>query len=286
MTYQTFIDDLRLAVGDLETLTQDKWDGDAATTLFRSSHRPILDDSYEVSISDVLKTETTDYTLNKDTGILEFVSAPASGTKNVKNNYKYAFLRDDEYITIINDVLKRWRRKIWVESVNETTFNSVADADEYDLDSISTNIIWLINGWFKTSSATEWVAIGRDRNWEYWPESNKIILRPSFATADYDLRLHYLATYNLGSTVGSTFEPNAKFHSAIRKACLAEYWERFASYLLRNTESFSKEMTFHPASEIMKQALQLRKLADVELALIKPRYPESQIRNVIGGITS
>src|SRR4030042_1802453 len=194
MTYSAFIEDLRLAVGDIETLTQDKMDGDASTVAFRLSHRPILDDSYDVYISDVSKTETTDYTLNKDTGILTFVSAPASGTKNVKINYKYVFLRDDEYITIINKVLRRWRRKIWVESVNETTFNSVAGQDEYDLDSVSSNIIWLINAWFKTSTATEWVSIGRDRNLDYWPESNKMLVRPSFSTADYDLRLHYLAT--------------------------------------------------------------------------------------------
>jgi len=286
MTYATFIDDLRNAVGDIETLTQDKWDGDAVTVAFRTSHRPILDSSYQFYVADTLKTETTDYSLNPDSGIFTAVSAPASGTKNVKADYKYVFLRDDEYITIINKVLRRWRRKIWVESTNEATLNSVADEDEYNLDSISTNIIWLVNAWFKKSTDTEWSAVGRDHNWEYWPESNKLIIRPSFSSADYDLRFRYLATYNLNSTTASTFEPNAKYHGAIMQACISEYWERFASYLLRNTESFSKEMTFHPAAQVMQQSLNLRKLADVELGLVKPRWPESQIRNVIEGITS
>jgi hypothetical protein len=287
MTYSQFIDKLRIACGDLPTLTQDKWNGDASTVAFRTTFRPILNDSYDVFISDVQQTETTDYVLDKDTGLLDFTAggAPASGTKNIKMNYKYAFLRDDEWIDIINNVLSCWRRKLFTIAFDETTA-SVADKDDYDLDSISSNIIWVTGVWRKKSADIEWISASTDRNITYYDEQNILNIRPTFSTADYYLRIQYLKAYTLGTTAASTFEPADKYYSAITKACQAEYWERFATAKLKETSAVAREESYEPAVQIMNMALKLRQLAEEELSKIKPRFPETSIKNIVSGISS
>src|SRR3990167_3598473 len=100
MLTSAFIETLRLAIGDLGLFTQDVWAGDAATLAFRTKDRPILDSLYQVYVyvggSWGQKIETTDYTIDKDTGMVTFVAAPAAGSAsgapsnlNVRLDYKY-----------------------------------------------------------------------------------------------------------------------------------------------------------------------------------------------------
>lgn len=293
MTVAQFIDILRNFTFDHETLAQDKWAGDGATVAFRTSNRPIIDSSYDVHLytgSWVLQTETTDYTLNKDTGILTFVSAPASGAgsgasdgKNIRLTYKYAFLRDDEWLEIINNVIRKWRKKIWSQSEDSTTFDTVVGTSQYNLDSISTEIIHVIDIFTKQSGDTDWQKITTSYDWTYHPETNKVEVRPAFKVNNYDLRFLYLAGPAEVSTTGDTFTIDTDFHSAFEKACVAEYLKRLAIYMLKDTSALYKEMSFHPASEIMRQAREMDKDAEIELGLVKPRFPQQTMRILTEG---
>lgn len=286
MLYSEFITKLRKAVQDWPKLTQDKWDGDGSTTVFKTTYQPILDASYQVIVDGVQKTETSQYTLEKEGGLLTVLTAPIAGTKNVRLDYKYVFLNDTEWIEIINSVLSRWRRKLWTMAINEANL-TVKDQDDYNLFSlISANVLWVTGVWFKKSSDAEWPSVGRDRNVTYYPEQGILNFRPSFNSSDYYLRIQYLLAYTLGSSAASTFEPNEKYHPAIMKACMAEFWQRFATSKLKETGAVVKEGSYDPAVSIMNIGLKLADQAEKELSKVKPRFPESTIQNVIRGITS
>lgn len=294
MTVAQFIDILRNATFDHEVLSQDKWAGDGATVAFRTSNRPIIDDSYDVHLytgaSWVLQTETTNYTLNKDTGILQFTSAPASGAasgatdgKNIRLTYKYAFLRDDEWMEIINNVIRKWRRKIWVQDEDSTTFDTVKDQSQYDLDSISNKIFFVLDIYYKKSTDADWQKITQYHNWTYHPETNKVEFRPSFANSDYDLRFLYIKGISEISATTDTFPVDTDFYSAFEKACMAEYLKRLALYLLKDTSALFKEMSFHPAGEVMRQAREMDADAVRELGLVKPRFPQTSVQILTEG---
>lgn len=78
---------LRRLVGDPGDAVHDQASGDAGTTVFYLSSPPITANGQSVYVAGVLKTETTDYTLDDVSGKLTFVVAPASGTDNILVDY-------------------------------------------------------------------------------------------------------------------------------------------------------------------------------------------------------
>lgn len=290
MTVAEFIDILRLAVGDLKLLTQDTFEGDAVTVAFRLNERPIVEDSYQVYVySDSawnLQTETTNYTIDKDTGILTMVSAPALGSasgatndENLRIDYKYSFLRDSDWLQIIKDCLRTWKKKLFTVDTNETTHNSVVGQDEYDLDDISSSIFWVTAMEYKTSSEDDWHSVAElGRNWRYEPTLNKVIVKPAFQTANYDIRYIYLSRLTVPVATADTFSVDTDFHPAIQKYCHALYFERLAANKIKDTTALVKELSFHPAQTIFQYAKMLRQEAMEELALVKPRFPSQAIQ--------
>lgn len=273
MTYAQFITKIRRLVRDFGVLTQDKWDGDGSTTAFRTAERPILENSYQVVIDSVQKTETTHYTLDRDTGVLTPTTAPSAGSDNVRIDYKYVFITDTEWLDIINDILYRWRNKIWKDHFDEATLDTVKDQDDYSLASISNNILWVEGLWFKKSSDVEWVEVNRDRNWKYLPDQNKINIRPTFSSSDYDLRLQYLTSPTLGTATSDTLDIDSKFLGALKLACQAEYWSIQANEKVRETTSKIKEETFIDPMRLVKHSLDLRMLAEAEINKVKLPFP-------------
>ena len=127
MTYLTFINRLRNELKDFAYLHKEVFDGDASTKNFIATHLPIKDYSYTIKVDDVEKTETTDYSLDRDTGILTFVSAPAAGSDNVEITYKSVKIRDEDYLEIINDAIDHFRWKFWKEAEDTTSITTTAD---------------------------------------------------------------------------------------------------------------------------------------------------------------
>ena len=84
MLYSQLISKLRIELKDFGKIQKETFDGDASTLNFPLTHIPVKDNSYTVKVGGVTKTETTDYSIDKDTGVITFVSAPASGSDNVE----------------------------------------------------------------------------------------------------------------------------------------------------------------------------------------------------------
>lgn len=282
MTYSQFITKLRIFVGDVEVLTKDAWDGDASNKNFRTTERPILEDSYTISISDVAKAENTDYTVDKDTGLITFTSAPAAGDDNVTAVYEYARLRNDDWLEVIKDVLREWRYKIWAEGLDTTSITTVAKQSEYDLDTISSRIFQVISVMYRTNSNNDWVDVGRDTNIKYIREQNKLQVRPYFDTAGYYFKIRYLEYINDDIAVTDTVPDDvaSRYFSAFKYKCGAFYLDRVMSKIVTDAGSKVTRETF----ESLQSVRQLRKdwegKAELALARTRPRKPSINIPSV------
>lgn len=94
MSY-TNLELLRKELSDPFRYAFDRQTGDGETTVFKLSHGNVQDSTYSVYVDNQLKTEGTDYTLDKENGLLTFVSAPADG-KEVEVKYYFSAFSDTE----------------------------------------------------------------------------------------------------------------------------------------------------------------------------------------------
>lgn len=279
MLYSALINKLRIFTGDLETLTRDAWDGDASTKAFRTSERPILEDSYTVRISSTVKTETTDYTLDKDTGMLEFVSAPAAGDDNVTMDYKYTRLKDDEWLEIIKNVIREWRTKIWTDAIDSTTHTTVAKQSEYDLSTISARIIKVISVLYRSNSNNDWVSVDRDTNIKYIKEQNKLQVRPYFDTSGYAMKIRYLAYYDddVASTDTVADDLADRYFPALQYKCGVEYLDRFMAKVMTAGGLKMTRETYESIQGIRQLKKDWESKAELALARSRPRMPATNI---------
>ena len=96
----TDLEELRFKIGDRYVAFKESILGDGSTKAFSLSSYPIRSTGTAVYVNTSLQTETTHYTLNDDTGELEFTSAPALGVL-VQVNGQASIFSDTE----LNDLL-------------------------------------------------------------------------------------------------------------------------------------------------------------------------------------
>ena len=279
MTYTQFIAKLRVFVGDLETLTRDAWDGDASTTGFRTTERPILESSYTLKVGGVAKTETTDYSIDKDTGMITFVSAPAAGSDNVTLDYKYVRLKEDEWLEIIKNVIREWRLKMWTDTVDASTLTTTADTSELSLDSLSTRIIKVISVLYRTSVNYDFVNVDSDYNVKYMQEQNALQFRPYFTTSGYELKIRYLEHYDDDVVLGDTVADDlaGRYFSAIQYKAGVEYLDRFMAKMVTQMGSKITKETYQTLQSIIVLKREYEKKAEVTISRVKPIMPATNI---------
>jgi hypothetical protein len=90
----TYAQLVRRECGDRGIFTVERFSGDGSTKDFFLRGSPILAASYAVKVGGTALTETSQYTLDAETGALSAVSAPAAGTDNVLVTYKVVELSD------------------------------------------------------------------------------------------------------------------------------------------------------------------------------------------------
>jgi len=285
MTVAEFITKLRRFSGDFKILTRDAWDGDATTKAFRSNNRPILEGNITVKVGSAVQVETTDFTLDDDTGLLEFVSAPASGSDNVTIDYYYFNMGDTEWLEVINNIIRDTKNDIWTDKLDETTFDSVKNQNDYDLDSMSTRILGIIEVWAKKSAEIEWKALpALGINMFYHQENNNLVCRPSFSSADFDLKIRYLEWFAEYTATTETFAIPTKYYNVFEYLCLAEYFDRLAARKAHEMAAKTKDITYTPAEVLIAMARNYRKIGLKKLSKIKTAKPPLKIQYLQGGI--
>jgi hypothetical protein len=273
MQISTWIDQMQRFVKDFPILTRETWDGDGTTLAYRTSNHPILENSYTVKVSDVVKTETTHYTLDKDIGLLQFTAgnAPADSDDNISIDYKYANIRDEDWIEVYNNVMRTIRDDLYLETIDTSSLTTVADQNEYDLDDISTNIIDIIGVEYRSNASYPWTEVGElGMNWKYLEQYNQLQLKPYFDTSGYAIKLHYIYGFDeVSATTDDVDVPN-KWLNVLKLFAAAEYLDRIIPDKLTETAVVTKERTYHPADTVAKLSEYYRGKAERELAKVRP----------------
>lgn len=284
--YSDFITKLRADVGDFPIRRFETANGDASTTLFQLQNAKIYEGSYTVKVGGVTQTETTVYSVNADVAQIQFTTAgtPATGDDNISFEYQSVNLLNADWVDIINQVLQNLRRKLWVELLDESTLTTVADQVDYATSGIATDIVHLLDIEYRTSSTAPWISVRAITNVSFYKDLQKIHMRPAFNTSGYALRIRANRAYVQGSVSTATFDVQEKFWPVIRKYCQAEYLERRAMEMAKETGAVSKEKSFESMSEMMKLASMKRQEADNLLKQIRPQKPALSIPTMIGGI--
>ena len=284
MTVLQFINKLRLELKDFPRLQRDKFDGDASTTLFVLSTVPIKDATYVVKVGGATQTETTDYSLDKDTGILEFVSAPASGSDNVVVTYKSVKIRDEDYIEIICDAIDYFKWKFWKMAIDTTTLTSVKDQYEYDCSGI-TGILYVLNAWYKDSSgSTIWQAIQSVTNWKYYVEQVKLYTDPPFTSGSLPMKLLYLKSFTKPTATSETLDIPTKWLLPFKYYIYARYYEQLIPERIHDTSAVTTQPSFSPSQVIYNIAQSFQEKADRVATKIAPKLPPMPIKQLHEGV--
>jgi len=279
MTYQQFIDNtLRRYTRDLRTLSQNVWDGDGVNLTFSTTYRPILENTYTVKVGGVVQTEGSAYTLDKDSGIITFVSAPAAGSDNVTLDYSYVNFRNDDWLQAINSGIRHFRKKIFGDSTNTAQVTVVGQGD-YDLSSlIGTNVFDVISVEARSSSTEDWSDIGvYGSGWTFLREQQSLRLSPAPQRV-FSLRIRYTTIYAEGAALTDTLPIASKYLDIYRYWAMAEYFERVAATTISNTASVTREGTFQTLPNTTNFARLFRDQAEQEASKVRPLRPEKELR--------
>ena len=270
MIIETWVKQMQRFVKDFPILTRETWDGDGTMLAFRTNNRPVLESSYTIKVGGVVKTETTDYTIDLDTGLLTFVVAPIAGDDNISIDYKYAKIRDEDWIEIYNNIVRKIRDDLYQEG-NDTSLVTVAKQYEYDLDGVSTNIISVLEVFYRTNAANPWTEVGQtNRNANFLPELNELQFRPYFDTAGFEIKFHYLYGFDEVSATTDDVDIPSKWLNVFKFYGAAEYLNRIIPSKLTETAVVTKERTYHPADTVAKLSDYFDSKGDKELAKVRP----------------
>lgn len=285
MTYLQFINKLRVELKDFARLQRDRWDGDASTMIFPLSGVAIKDASYVVKIGGVAKVETTDYTIDKDTGVITFVAAPAAGSDNVEATYQSVNIRDEDYLEIINDGIDYFRWKFWKMSTDESTLTTVKDQYGYDCSGI-TGILYVLKAWYKASTGSaHWQDIQGLTNYKYYTRLQELYVDPTFSTSSLPMKLLYLESFTKGTTTSATLDIPDEWLLPYKYYIYARYYERLISEKIHETAAITTMPSYTPAQAVFNLAQAFFEKADVIANKIAPKLPPMPIKQLSDGVS-
>lgn len=199
MITSALITQLRRAYRDMPKATQSQRDGDGSSTLFNLGNFPVVESSYTVQKAGATQTETTNYTLDKDTGDLNFLVAPTNG-QSVQANYKYANFRDQNWVEAINHGIEALNARGFFRQVvrNSSIFRISAGIRVYSAPSACVMVNDLLESDNGNISGNPTQLGG---NWTYQQDANKLVLgySPGQANRAWISYLRNLQTYNATS---------------------------------------------------------------------------------------
>jgi len=284
MTYTQFIAKLRVELKDFPKLQRDRWDGDGTTKIFPLSSVAVKDTSYVVKISDVAQEEETDYTINKDTGIITFTTEPDAGSDNVECTYEAVIIRDEDYLEIINDGIDYFRWKFWKMDIDTTTLITVKDQYEYDCSDI-TGILYILRAWYKSSSSsTIWQAITGLTNWKYYTRLQKLYVEPTIRSASLPMKILYLRSFTKGTTITATLDIPDEWILPYKYYVYARFYERLVPEKIGETAAVTTMPSYTPAQIMLQIAENYYKKAEEVASKIAPRLPNMPIKQIQEGV--
>jgi hypothetical protein len=272
------IGQLRAKHGDQPKAAQVIRTGNGAATLFNVGRNrvPIMENSYSVYKGTSAQTETSDYSLDKDTGDLQFVVAPTSAAP-VKINFKHAFFRDKNWREAIGDGIDKMNARGFTRQIVRDTSSFVISAGKQTYDApAGTKDVYqvLVNDGLGGISDI-------DGNWNWQEDAGKIVLgwKPVVAQSG---AISYTRKLRKYTAVSATLDVKDDWIELLEKAAGAYYFEAYASKIATQGNASVQEGHFSYTS-LRTQAKDLKEDFLQEAARMKPTAAAKDIRYDIAG---
>lgn len=271
------ISQIRREVGDIPKLTKLARQGDGSITLFNTGRFPVVEGSYGVYKGTSAQIEGGNYTIDLDSGDINFNNAPASGIDAVFQG-KYANWRDKNYVEAINNAISDLEaRGYYRQTVREARYISAGVraftgptncVDAYEL---------LYSPSIGSVSKLPF-------NWSYQTDANKFVLGVAPTTAMSGF-VSYLRKMNQYTATSATLDIDDKWLTLIKKNVKAQYWSFMAGKTAAQGNAKVEEGHFSFTS-LRTQARDLMNEFSTEALRAKPTRPAKDIQwiNPTGGV--
>lgn len=277
MTIATYISQLRVQSGDTRRRVHVDWIGDGSTTVFNMPKDcfPVLEQAgtYVVKVAGSAKTESSDFTLDKETGTLIFVVAPSAAAA-ITCDHSAVHLTDASWMQVIADVTKSLGDDFFKEFVDDT-FVTVKNALSLSLVAKQPYCIAVYEFQYRKSTADEWQTVETFANWRFDRENNIIYVgRTTAFPADGELlRVRGLKSYVAPTAVGDTLDVQDRFLTIFEYGSLARYWRRRYRDVIELVTKESTELSRTPLQELIMLADRFDRLYEAEKVKLKPAKP-------------
>lgn len=278
MLYSALITQLRNQVGDTRRRIHVDFTGDGTTTIFQlpTDTYPVLDQAgtYILKVAGTTKTETTDFTLDKDTGTIVFVNTAPTNGQAITFDASAVYLTDQNWLDVINQVIYSMGDDFWKEFI-DTAHTATANMLSLSLVSLQVNCIAVYEFQRRTSTSIDWHAVEEDCNWRYDRDNNVIYIgnRDAFTLTGELIKIRGLKKYTIGTLVSSTLDVQDKFLTILEYGCIARYWRWRYKSVVELVSKMSQEASRTPLQELIMLSDRFDRLYEIEKGKLKPGKP-------------
>lgn len=175
MITSALITQCRREFGDVPKLTRMMRLGDGSINVFNTGRFPIVEGSYSIFKNTSAQTESANYTLDLDSGDLQYNSTPTSGMQCIAQ-FKYANWRDKNWMEAISDGIEALNARGFFRQTVRSAITLSASVRAFSGPTNAIDVYELLvspsTGVYNTPSV----------NWSYQQDANKIVLGGAPAT--------------------------------------------------------------------------------------------------------
>lgn len=282
MITSALITQCRQDYGDILKSTQVRKTGDSVSTLYNLGSFPVKETSYSIYKGTSGQTETTHYTIDLDSGDLQFVTAP--GAIEVRADFQYAQWRDANWRLAINNAIEELNARGFFRQVvrNKTLMAISANVREYAGPSACIDISEFLLFDDRTISGDYTRPPG---NWSYQQDANKLVLAWTPSTAE-KTAISYLRNLQTYTATSATLDILNDWIVLIKKKAGAQFYRFMAGKIAKQGNANIDEGHFS-FTNLRAMALDLDNEFDIMARRKKPTRPAKPIQfHVDGQITS
>lgn len=216
--------------GDEPKSTSVQRAGNGSVNVFNVGKFPVVENSYTVRVSGVVKTENTDFTYDLDNGDLRILTTPGNGAL-VRSDHKYAHWRDKNWVEAINNAIEDLNARGFFRQVvrNTSIVRLSANVQVYSGPSACVDIYeFLVSDNFTTSGN-----FVRPRvNWSYQQDPNRLIIgnKPNVANI---AAISYLRKIQAYSATSATIDVPSDWEVLVMKKAQANFYRSLAGKIAK-----------------------------------------------------
>lgn len=243
MITSAYISTLRREFNDNPKLHKDTRKGDGSSTVFKLKSAPIKESSLTVKVSGAVKTETTDFTLDYDTGDLNMVAAPANNV-DLDVIYKEVNFRDRHWLDAIAVGYRALGDQFYGATIMD--INAFKLSAGVRVFTCPTNCIRLLKVFESSDFTSGGVYQPIRTNWQYNRRSNQLVLGQAKTRTNW-CALSYLTKITAPSAVTMAMPGEENWLAVIGQKAGAYYLRSMANRIGQQGNATVEEGHFNPA---------------------------------------